>query len=226
LRTGASTWLLPAWALLRKDALSESRSRAALNASLLFALTALVAVAFGLGPVRAPLEVQAALLWVLLFFAAMAGLSRAFVAEEESGTALALRLSGRAEPVLLGKLLANLALMVIFALIVLPLFVLLLGFEVARPWGFAAVLGLGVLGLSAGATVAAALVAKARARGELFAALAFPILVPGLISAIIGTQACLPGSAREFAPALQLLVAYDGLLLTLSFLVFHVLWEE
>jgi heme exporter protein B len=222
----ASPWLKAAWALFCKDALAERRNRAALNASLLFAATALIAVAFSLGPTPVPPKVLAAILWVVLFFAATAGLSRSFVAEEESGTAPALRLSGSANAVLLGKLLANLALMAVLAAVVLPLFVLLLHLPIGNGWGFAGVVLLGTLALSAAATVAAALVAKARGRGELFAGLAFPLLIPGLTGAILGTQACLPGAAGSVLQYLQLLLGYDGALLAVAFLVFEVLWEE
>lgn len=215
-----------ALALLRKDALAESRSRAALNASLLFAVTALVAVAFSLGPVPVPPKVLASILWVVLFFAATAGLARSFVAEEESGTALALRLSGGSHAVLLGKLLSNLALMLVLEAVVLPLFLTILALPIANWTGFACVLLLGTLGLSAAATVAAALVAKAHGKGELFAGLAFPLLVPALIGGIQGTVACLPDARLALAGPLQLLVAFDGLLITVAFLVFEVLWEE
>lgn len=221
-----SPWYKAAWALFRKDALAERRNRAALNASLLFAVTALIAVTFSLGPTPVPPKVLAAILWVVLFFAAMAGLARSFVAEEESGTALALRLSGGANAVLLGKLLANIALMAILSAVVLPLFVLLLHLPVGNVWGFAAVVLLGIVGLSSAATIAAALVAKARGRGELFAALAFPLLIPGLTGAILGTQACLPGASTPVLQYLQLLLGYDGALLAVAFLVFEVLWEE
>lgn len=214
-------------ALVRKDALAETRNRASLNASLLFSVTALVAVSISLGALPIPPKVLASILWVVLFFAATAGLARSFVAEEESGTALALRLSGGAHAVLLGKLLTNLALMAVLEAIVLPLFLLLLALPVANWGGFAAVLALGTIGLSAAATVSAALVAKARGKGELFAAIAFPLLLPALLGGIQGTQACLVrSSSGGLTGPIQLLVAFDGMLITIAFLVFEVLWEE
>ena len=57
-------------------------------------------------------EVQAGLLWAVLLFAALVGLSRAFVKEEESGTVHLLRLSCPAQAVLWGKAAFNLALVV------------------------------------------------------------------------------------------------------------------
>jgi heme exporter protein B len=215
-----------AFALVKKDALSECRSRAALNASLLFSVTALVAVSISLGAMPVPPKALASILWVVLFFAATAGLARSFVAEEESGTSLALRLAGGAQAVLLGKLLANLALMVVLEAVVVPLFLLLLALPVANWYGFSVVLILGTIGLSAGATLSASLVAKARGKGELFAAIAFPLLLPALLGGIQGTQMCLAGAHGGIAAPIQMLVAFDGLLITIAFLVFEVLWEE
>ncbi len=220
------SWAKAAWALFLKDATSEWRSRTALNASLLFAATALVAVAFSLGATPVEPKVLASILWVVLFFAATAGLSRSFVAEEESGTALALRLAGPPHAVLLGKLLANLALLLVLEAVVAPLFLLLLKLPIGNPGGFAAVLLLGTVALSSSATIAAALVAQARASGELFAGLAFPLLIPLLAGAIQGTIACLPGSKASVGPALQLLAGYGGLQVTVAFLVFKDLWED
>jgi ABC-type transport system involved in cytochrome c biogenesis permease component len=60
----------------------------------------------------------------------------------------------------------------------------------------------------------------------LFAVLAFPLLFPGLTGAISGTQACLASASAGPSNALYLLAAFDGLLLTVAFMVFDFAWEE
>ncbi len=84
-------------AVFVKDLRAEFRTRVALNAVGLFALTTLAAVAYTIGPFRlAPDDrpfLLSALLWIVLFFAAMAGLDRSFVKEEETHTAPLLRLA-------------------------------------------------------------------------------------------------------------------------------------
>ena len=101
--------------MLAKELRSELRSRVALNAVGLFALTTLVAVAYQIGPYRIHAEdrphLLAALLWIILFFAALSGLARVFVKEEDAHTAKTLRLAARPLAVLLGKLLFNLLLL-------------------------------------------------------------------------------------------------------------------
>ncbi len=84
-------WLAGAWSVFRKDLRTELRSRYAANTLLLFALAALLLVAFAVGPQPLSARVRAALLWIVLLFAASIGLGRSFVAEHEGGTALLLR---------------------------------------------------------------------------------------------------------------------------------------
>jgi len=79
----ASSLLSEALAVLGKEWTSELRSRVALNAIGLFALTTLIAVAYQIGPYRISEAdrpfLLAALLWIILFFAASSGLARVFV---------------------------------------------------------------------------------------------------------------------------------------------------
>src|SRR5664279_5854305 len=99
-----------ALAVLRKDLLAEWRTRIAVNALFLFAFAVLVLVGYAVGPTRLAPEdrptVNAVLLWIVIFFSAMTGLSRVFVKEEEAGTASALRLAAPPPAILLGKYLS------------------------------------------------------------------------------------------------------------------------
>jgi ABC-type transport system involved in cytochrome c biogenesis permease component len=103
-----SGWVAEAAAVFAKDWRSERRARHAVATLLLFAVTTLVIASLALGPVGASrqerTDVTAALVWIILLFAAAAGLPRAFVHEEESRTASALRLAARPSAVLAGKL--------------------------------------------------------------------------------------------------------------------------
>ena len=79
----------------RRSARTSSRSGAraiAVNALFLFAFAVLVLVGYAVGPTRLAPEdrptVNAVLLWIVIFFSAMTGLSRVFVKEEEAGTAV------------------------------------------------------------------------------------------------------------------------------------------
>ena len=223
--------LRAAAAVFLKDLRTEWRTRVAINALLLFAFSVLVLVGYAVGPTRLTLEdrpvVNSVLLWIVLFFSAMTGLSRAFVNEEETGTAAALRLTAPPASVFLGKLLANLALLAVVMTVVVPLFLALMSFGIAAPGLFLAVLALGGVGIAAASTFIAAIVSKTAAKGALFAVLATPLLLPPLVAAVTGTQ--IAATEPELATgldAVRLLFAYDGLMVTASFLLFDAVWRE
>ena len=220
-------WLAAVWAICNKDLRIEFRTRYALSAIGLFAVTTLTVVSFALGPFGLEQELQAALFWVVLFFASMAGLSRTFVREEETHTAPALRLAAPATAVYLGKYLFNLLLLLLLEAIVVPLFIGMIGLELNNPVLFFLILALGNLGLAGVTTVIAAMVAQASARGALFSVLSFPLLLPLLISSIEGSRLALGGaSLAEGRPNLQALLAYAVAMVTVSLMLFPTIWNE
>src|SRR5512141_2655713 len=109
-RRGASSWLRSVLAIFRKDWQSELRTRYAISALLMFVITTIAIILFSLGSEGAPVDVLSGMLWVVIFFAAMSGLSRTFVMEEERGTAMTLQLLAPPSAVYCGKLLFNLLL--------------------------------------------------------------------------------------------------------------------
>ena len=228
-RKGSPGLATAAWAVFRKDLRAELRTRYALNAVALFAVSTVVALSLGLGPLTRSADlplIHAALLWVAILFAAFTGLARAFVQEEEARTAAALRLATPPLAVYLGKLLFNLVLLVLLAALTAGLFVVLLRVQVGNIGMFAALLLAGSLGLVAATTLIAAIIARASVKGALFAVLSFPLLAPLLVIAIKGTALALEGApwARGLAP-LQVLLAYTVALFTASLFLFGSVWE-
>src|SRR6476661_3931736 len=160
LNAQCSTLAKAAWAVFRKDMRAELRTRYALNALALFAVSTVVALSLGVGPLAKSADlplIHAALLWVAILFAAFTGLARVFVQEEETRTAAALRLSAPPIAVYLGKLLFNLALLLFLDLLTAALFVVLLRVEIGNLALFAALLLAGSLGLVAATTLIAAI---------------------------------------------------------------------
>lgn len=231
-QTRRPTLMHAAWAVFLKDLQSELRTRYALNAIMLFAVSTVVALSLGMGPLaparNADLRlIQAALLWVAILFAAFTGLARSFVHEEEARTAAALRLAAPPLAVYLGKLLFNLALLLLLALVTALLAIVLLRIPIGNPGLFAAMLAGGCLGLVAATTLIAAIIARASVRGALFAVLAFPLLVPLLVVAIRGTELALDGVGwdRGLIP-LQVMLSYTVALVTTSLFLFGAVWES
>lgn len=218
-------------AVFIKEVRSEVRTRYALNAILLFAVSTIVAVSLGLGPIAPrrnpdlPL-IQAALLWMAILFAAFTGLARTFIQEEDARTAAALRLATPALAVFLGKAWFNTLLLGLLTTVSATLFLVLLRVGVADLVQFGAVLALGSAGLVAATTLIAAIIARASARGALFAVLSFPLLTPLLVVAIRATALTIEGVTwAAIGPPLQILAAYAVALFTASLLLFEVVWE-
>jgi len=216
------------WAVCAKDATQELRRRVAIVAVFFFAATALTLVSFAIGPFRLPADdrpaLQAALLWIILFFAAATGLPRAFVAEEEAGTALALRKTVPATLVLAGKSLFNLVLFLAIAAVTIPGFLVLLDWKIGNAAAIAATMLAGGYGLAVVSTFLSALVARAGQRNVLFVLIAFPLVLPLLLTAIAATIEA-TGGAFPTTP-LRVLVAYDGAATGAAYMLAEVAWED
>ena len=100
-----------AWLIFQKDIRQEFKTRYSINAIFLFALVTLIAVSFSIGTYNASADIKSALLWIIIFFSAMSGLSHIFVREEEKHTADTLKLVAQPTGVFLGKFLFNLFLL-------------------------------------------------------------------------------------------------------------------
>jgi heme exporter protein B len=227
MQTRRLPWLRRGAAVLRKDLRIEFRTRYAYSALVMFAVTTLVTVSFSVGSFNLENDIASALLWIILFFSAMAGLSRTFVQEEETGTVIALKMAAEPEPVYLGKLFFNIFLIFSLAVLTVPLFLVLLNLRVADPFSFLQAVFLGCLGLAGASTILAAIVSKAGAKGSLLTVLAFPILLPLLIGAINATRSAMAGTAPGLIrPDLNLLLFYNGVAVVASLLLFEYVWNE
>ena len=222
-----STWAAEAMAVFAKEWRVEFRTRYALSSLGLFAFTTLVVVSVSLGPIGVSLSqgtaVLPVLLWIILLFSAAAGLPRAFVHEEETQTATALRLAATPSALFCGKLLYGLTLTLALELLVTPLYVAMTSLTVKSPGLLAGVLAAGGFGLAAGSTLVAAIIAQARAKGTLFSVLAFPVLLPLLLIAVELTRAAVAGDPADVA-LLQLLL-YDASVTVAGFMLFPVVWN-
>jgi ABC-type transport system involved in cytochrome c biogenesis permease component len=228
--------------LLAKDLRAELRTKVALSAVGLFSFASLLLLALttaGLkdamivvsgDTVRPAWDAQSkmGMLWVLLCFAAFAGLSHSFVHEEETGTVSALRLSMSAEAVYAGKLLLNLLILFGVAVTVTPTYMLMTGMPVGSPGVFALLMFSGCLGLGGTATIVAALTAKARGSGALFGAIGLPLLVVFLILLLNAARTLYTRDAAlvRIVKDVGGLLSFGISIVALSAVLFHFVWEE
>jgi heme exporter protein B len=218
-------------AIFRKDLRIEARTRYAINALVMFVLTTVLVASFYLGPQLLGRDVNAAatlavLLWIAILFAALTGLARAFVSEEEAQTAAFLRLHAPGLAVFFGKWLLNMVLLAALITLTTGTFGVLTGLRVQNMPLFIAVMALGGVGLASATTMIAAIIAQARARSALFAALAVPILFPLLVLAIQTTEWAIIG--RSFADASNNIIgmaAFAVVMTVAAILLFPFVWN-
>ncbi len=220
-------FLSKAYAVFAKDLRLELRSKYALNTILMFGVISLVAVSFSIGQTNLPPRLLAAVFWIIMFFASMAGLAHVFIREEETGTALALRLTADPDAVYWGKLVFNLVLLGLMSTIITVLFFAFTDAPTDNWPVFVLVLVLGIIALCAGTTLIAAIVAKASTKGALFAVLSLPVfLLPLWWLVAAADKALTGGSLSAMSSELIGLVSYCVIMITLSVMLFKVVWLE
>ena len=221
----ASPFRSALWAVLAKDGLCELRSRYAFSTLLMFALVTLSSVSMTLASMTLSPEMGAALLWIILFFCAMAGLSRVFEQEQEAGTIFALRLYVPGQAVLFGKLLFNLGMLILLTILVVPLFVLFLNVDIPFDFSLPLILLAGNLGIAAASTLTAAIVAKTQGKSALFAVLTFPVLLPQFLAVISATVKVL-SHGELLLGEWFFMIGYDVVLCIGASILFDYLWDD
>ncbi len=216
------------YSIFLKDLHSELRTRYAINSLAMFIIVALSIILFAVGQEKVSESLTGGLFWVVIFFTAMSGLSRAFVSEEERGTSLTLQLLSAPSTVFSGKLIFNIALVFCMNTIIALLYAALFEtFVIQNFLLFLISFVLGNFGLAISSTIIAAIIAKAGAKGTLYPVLSFPILLPLILTSVQLTLFALDGTSIEKAKyELAIVVSYDVIMLTVSYLLFDFIWKD
>lgn len=210
-------------AIYIKDVLGEMRNRFALSTLSMFAIMTLSSISISIGAEPLSEALSAALLWVVLFFSAMSGLSRVFIQEQDANTLLTLRIYASSQSVLLGKMLFNISLLIGLSFFIVPLFMIFFSIEVQSWFWFIVVLLLGVIGIAVITTMTAAISAQSQSRSSLLTILTFPILLPQFLSAISATALIFSGSMPG-TEQLVFLMGYDIVTAFAVSILFDYLW--
>ncbi len=219
---------MKAIAVFKKDWESELRTRYAINALAMFILVTLSVILFSIGDEKISEYLAGGLLWVVIFFSAMSGLARAFVSEEERGTTLLLQLIASPSTIFSGKLLFNIVLVFLINFAITILYSMLFPTFVIRNFLlFVIAFIFGSLGIAISSTIIAAIISKANTKGTLYPVLSFPILLPLILILLEITKFSINGvSISEAWVEIAVLVCYDIIMLTASYLLFDFIWKE
>jgi len=221
----------PSLALLRKDLLLERRSPEAIPAMLLFSVTTFVLFHFGLGRDAVSGQLAAGVLTVTLLFAAILGINRLFVSEQEEGGFDGVLLAPIDRTSLfVAKAAALFLFLTLVEVVTVAAFaILLLG---PSPWpalpGLVVILALLNLALAVVGTLVSALAIRTRARDLIVPIVALPLLTPALIAAARGAAPLLAAAGAETLPTkwLAVLALYDLVFGLLAYAIFDFLLEE
>ncbi len=219
---------MKAYFLFRKDWESELRTRYAINALAMFILVTISVIMFSIGEEKISEYLNGGLLWVVIFFSAMSGLSRVFVSEEERGTTLTLHLIAPPSTIFTGKLIFNLVLVFIMNFVITILFLILFeAFIIRNAFLFLIAFLLGNIGIAVSSTIIAAIISKASSKGTLYPVLSFPILLPLILILLELTKFSMDGNSLSSSMVeILVLVCYDIIMITASYLLFDFIWKE
>jgi len=214
--------------LFKKDWESELRTRYAINALSMFILVTISVIMFSIGSEKITEYLTGGLLWVVIFFSAMSGLSRVFVSEEERGTTMTLHLIASPSTIFSGKLIFNLVLVFLMNFAITILFFLLFeSFVIKNFLLFLIAFVLGNIGIAISSTIIAAIISKASSKGTLYPVLSFPILLPLILILLEITKFSMDGNSISSSTVeILVLVCYDVIMLTASYLLFDFIWKE
>ena len=215
-------------AIIRKDIIAELRTKEMFSSMFVFSLLSVVVFNFAFElRIADAATIAPGVLWVSVTFAGMLGLNRSFVLEKDRGCLDGLLLAPvDRSAIYFGKMLSNLIFIILVEAIIVPIFSALFNVNLIQAW-ILIVLLLGTLGFSGVGTLFSAMAVHTRAREVLLPVLLFPVVVPALIAAVKLTAGLLDGQAlADMANWMQLLVAFDVILIAVSYMTFDYVVED
>jgi heme exporter protein B len=215
-------------AVVWKDLQAEFRSRELFSAMLVFSLLIILIFNFALElDIKTRQTVTAGVLWSTFAFAGTLGLNRSMAIEKDRGCLDGLLLAPvDRSAIYFGKVISNLAFMLIVEAIVLPVYSILYNINLFEP-GLLMVILLGSIGYVAVGTLLAAMSVQTRTRDILLPILLFPVAIPVLLAAVKASGGLLAGVPfEEVQFPISLLIAYDVIFIAVAFMTFENIVEE
>jgi heme exporter protein B len=224
----ANSYLRAVSAIAWKDLAAELRSRELLSAMLVFSMLVILIFYFALElDVKGRNAITAGALWVTFAFAGTIGLNRSMAVEKDRGCLDGLLLAPvDRSAIYFGKVISNLAFMLIVEVIVLPIYSVLYNVNLFN-LGLIGVILLGSIGYTAVGTLLSTMSVQTRTRDVLLPILLFPLVIPVLVAAVKASTGFLQAfEMSEILPWLNILVVYDVIFIAVAFMVFDYVVEE
>jgi heme exporter protein B len=215
-------------ALMRKEFLLEWRQRYALNGMLLYIVGAVVVCYLSFNARRGQLTpiVWNTLFWIIQLFTAINAIAKSFV-QERAGRQLYYYTLASPQQIILSKILYNILLMLVLALLGFIVYAFVMGNPVNDMWLYVVTLLLGSVGFASSLTLVSGIASKAENSATLMAVLSFPIILPLLLMLIKLSKNAIDGLDRSTSwDEIGIVLAVDAIVVTLSWLLFPFLWRS
>ena len=228
------SYLRKVFIIVRKDLVTELRSREMIFSMGAFSVLVILLFAFAFDLRTGSIDsaaragaVTPGALWSVITFAGMLGLGRSISAEIDRGSFDALLLAPvDRSAIFFGKALGIIVFMLIIEAVILPLFVIFFNLPFVQPQIILIVI-LGTAGYGGIGTLLATMAANTRLREVLLPVLLLPIAIPALLAAVKCTAGALDGrDFAEWSNWFGLLVAFDLIMLGAAFLVYDFVVED
>ena len=217
-------------AIVLKDFTTEWKTRELFSSMFVFAVLVMLIFIFSINlSIVSANEVGPGVLWVAILFAGTLGLNRSFTLEKENGCLQGLMLAPvDRSAIFFGKMLSNLAFLLIMQLFLLPVFVIFFNVEVLPHLGsLLLVILMGAVGFSALGTLLSSLASNLKTREIMLPILLYPLMVPVAIGAVRLTGQILDG--KSFADMMNwvgLILCFDIIYIGASIMTIDHILEE
>lgn len=211
--------------LIKKEITLEWRNRYAFNGIIIYVIATVFICYLSFREIIDPATWNA-LFWIIMLFASVNAVAKSFL-QESRGRQLYYYSILDARAVILSKIIYNVLLLVMLAFINLFFYSLFIGNIIQNLALFSLALLLGSAGLAAVMTIVSAIASKAADNAALMAILAFPVILPLLITIIKFSKNAIDGFDFEMNYKYAvILVSIDAMVVALGFLLFPYLWRD
>lgn len=210
--------------LIHKEIVLEWRSKYALNGILLYVIST-VFVCFLSFKAIEPITWNA-LFWIIMLFASVNAITKSFV-QESVGRQLYFYTLASPQAIIISKIIYNIFLMIFLTLVALCFYMVVFKNPVGDLLYYLLAVLLGSISFATVFTMISAIASKARNSGALMAILSFPVIIPLLIVLLKFSKNAMDGLDRSVSlNEIGVLAAINGIVVTISLLLFPYLWRD
>ncbi|GIV43283.1 MAG: hypothetical protein KatS3mg035_0406 [Bacteroidia bacterium] len=211
--------------LIKKELQNEWKQKFSFSGILLYVVSTIF-VSYLCFKVIDNILVWNALFWIIMLFAATNAVAKSFI-QESKGRLLYLYTLASPQGIIIAKTIYNAFLLSIIGIFNYLFFSLLLGDLVQDKTLFLLTIILGSIGFAIVLTMVSAIASKTNNTGSLMAILAFPILIPLLITLIRLSKNALDGLDLSVSYTyIVVLLAINVIVVVLAYLLFPYLWRD